>query len=177
MKLYQLSFDYAFALADVIESLDSSDSLELCPERPELIKCFKYGWIMKESTVVPDFVLIMSSLLGCKHRILGDVKNVTYNLNFTPVKISDDEYVVFSNLPILSDCINIKKSKVSRFSNGEIMEISNPVFYPKEYPALFKVKDIPSSYFCNEIFRDVIIDKQYTGLLFKECNIKSKSWF
>ena len=66
MKIYQLSFNYSYALADVVKSLHGEDSLKLCAERPELINKFKYGWITNESTGIPDFILIMSNMLGCK---------------------------------------------------------------------------------------------------------------
>ena len=176
MKIYQLSLDYSFSLADVIETFDNADSLELCSEKPEMIKNFKYGWIMNESKIIPDFVLIMSSLLGCKYGFLKNIRKIIPSINFIPVKIDRDDYALFSNLPILENCVNIKKSKVSRFSNGDIMEISNPVFLPNDYPALFKVEEISSSYYCTEDFKNIITDNQYTGLMFNECNIKSKWW-
>lgn len=177
MKIYQLAFNYAYALADIKESLNGADSLELCSENPEIIKSFKYDWITNESEIIPDFVFIMSNLLGCKSNISSDIMEMIPSLNLNPVKIANDDYALFSNTPILSDCLNLKKSKVVRFSNGDIMEVPLPVFLPGDYPILFKVENIPSSYFCTQELKNLLDTQSYTGLLFNECGIKSKSWF
>lgn len=177
MEIYQLSFDYNYALADVVESLNGADSLELCAERPELINKFKYGWLIDESTKIPDFVIIMSNMLGCKVETSKEVKNLFPDIDLNPIKVGNDNYVLFSNVAVLSNCLNLKKSKIVRFSNGDIMEVSTPVFLPGDYPILFKVEEMPSAYFCTQEFKDLINGHSYTGLLFEVRKIKSKSWF
>lgn len=177
MKIYQLSFNYSYALADVVKSLHGEDSLKLCVERPELINKFKYGWITNESTGIPDFILIMSSMLGCKAEISKDIKDSFPDLTLNPIMVGTDKYVLFSNIAVLSDCLNLKKSKITRFSNGDIMEIQSPVFLPGNYPFLFQVKEIPSTFFCTQEFKDLTDSHSYTGLLYEEHKIKSKSWF
>lgn len=177
MEIYQLSFDYSYALADVVESPNEADSLELCAERPELMNKFKYGWLTDESTKIPDFVIIMSNMLGCKAEISEDVKKLFPSLALNPIKVGNDNYVLFSNIAILSNCLNLKKSKVTRFSNGDIMEIPTPVFLPGNYPILFKIEEMPSSYFCTQEFKELVNSHSYMGLRFEERKIKSKSWF
>lgn len=177
MEIYQLSFDYSYALADVVESLNEADSLELCAERPELMNKFKYGWLTDESTKIPDFVIIMSNMLGCKAEISEDVKKLFPSLALNPINVGNDNYVLFSNIAILSNCLNLKKSKVTRFSNGDIMEIPTPVFLPGNYPILFKIEEMPSSYFCTQEFKELVNSHSYMGLRFEERKIKSKSWF
>ena len=66
MNIYQIDFDYTFALADIRASVDGADSMEFSQERPELIDKFKYDWVTTDSELIPDFVVIMSELLGCK---------------------------------------------------------------------------------------------------------------
>ena len=177
MEIYQLSFDYSYALADVVESLNGADSLELCAERPELMDRFRYGWITNESTKIPDFVIVMSNMLGCRAEISKDVKNLFSSLVLNPITVGTDNYVLFSDIVPLSDCLNLKKSKITRFSNGDIMDVPIPVFLPGSYPILFKVKEMPSTYFCTQEFKDLIDAHSYTGLIFEERKIKSKSWF
>ena len=63
MNIYQIDFDYKFALADVSSSVDGADSMEFSQERPELIEKFKYDWVTDESELIPDVVVIMSELL------------------------------------------------------------------------------------------------------------------
>lgn len=177
MEIYQLSFDYNYALADVVESLDGTNSLELCAERPELMDKFRYGWLTNESTKIPDFVIIMSNMLGCKAEISEDVKKLFPSLALNLIKVENDNYVLFSNVAILSNCLNLKKSKITRFSNGDIMEIPTPVFLPSNYPILFKIEEMPSTYFCTQDYKNLIEGHSYTGLLFEVRKIKSKSWF
>ena len=133
MNIYQIDFDYTFALADIRAAVDGADSMEFSQERPELIDKFKYDWVTTDSELIPDFVVIMSELLGCK--------------------------------------------TVVKFSNGDIMEITNPAFLPGDYPILFKVEDMSSVFFCSQEFKDFVEINSYTGLRFKECVVKSKSWF
>lgn len=64
-----------------------------------------------------------------------------------------------------------------KFSNGDIMEINNPVFLPVGYPTLFKVEDIPSTFFCSQEFKDFVEADSYTGLRFKECVNKKNHGF
>lgn len=177
MNIYQIDFDYKFALADVKSSVDGADSLEFSQERPELIEKFKYDWVTDESELIPDFVVIMSELLGCKTEVKSKIEEMSQSFKFHDLKIGDMDYVAFINIQILKNCINIKKSKVVKFSNGDIMEIANPVFLPGEYPLLFKVENMPSTFFCSQDFKDFVETNSYTGLRFKECVVKSKSWF
>ena len=177
MNIYQIDFDYTFALADIRASVDGADSMEFSQERPELIDKFKYDWVTTDSELIPDFVVIMSELLGCKTRLKSKVEELSLSFKFHDLKVGNMDYAAFINIPTLQNCINLKKSKVVKFSNGDIMEISNPVFLPGNYPILFKVKDMPSAFFCNQEFKDYVKANSYTGLRFKECVIKSKSWF
>lgn len=177
MKIYQLTFDYDYALSDIKESFNGADSFQLSADRPDMISSFNYEWVTKESEIIPDIVLIMSELLGCKSNLSDNIKKAIPSLILHPVKIDEMNYVLFSNISTISDCINMKKSKIARYSNGDIMEISCPVFLPKNYPILFKVKDISSPYFCTKEFKSLIERNSYTGLVFEECKVKSNSWF
>ena len=177
MNIYQFDFDYTFALADIVTSIDGADSMEFSQERPELIDKFQYDWITDDSELIPDFIVIMSELLGCKIGLKSKIEEISQSLDFHDIKVGDKDYIAFINIPILQNCINLKKSKVVRFSNGDIMEIRNPVFLPRDYPLLFKVEDIPSAFFCSQEFKNLVETNSYTGLRFKECVVKSKSWF
>ena len=57
------------------------------------------------------------------------------------------------------------------------MDVPIPVFLPGSYPILFKVKEMPSTCFCTQEFKDLIDAHSYTGLIFEERKIKSKLWF
>lgn len=175
-KIYRISFDYAFALADVKASLHGADSMELCSERPQLIKEFQYDWVIDESEKIPDFCLIMAELLGCRTNIADKIKGVLASIATVNIEIGSRDYSIFIDVPTVKDALNLKKSKVTRFSDGEIMTVDEPVFLPKEYPLLFKIEEQSGAYYCTEEFKDYVQSNKYTGLLFTECKIKSKSW-
>jgi len=77
----------------------------------------------------------------------------------------------------LDNCLNIKKSKIKRFSNGDVMEVTLPVLLPREYPILFRITEMPSVFFCTNVFKEFIENNSITGVIFEECPVKSKSWF
>jgi hypothetical protein len=176
-KIYHISFDYAYALADVKASLHGKDSMELCSERPELINEFLYDWVTNESENIPDFCIIMTELLGCKAEVLDNIKGLLTSITTVNIKIGICDYSIFINVPTIKDALNIKKSKVSRFADGDIMSVDEPVFLPNKYPMLFKIEEQPGTYYCTEDFKAYMDSSEYTGLLFSECNVKSKSWF
>ena len=66
----------------------------------------------------------------------------------------------------------MKKSRITRFSNGDIMEISSPVLLPNDYAPLFRVMEMSSSYFCTDIFKNIVEENKLTGLLFEEIRVK-----
>lgn len=176
-KIYQISFDYAFALADVKESLHGADSIELSSESAQLIKKFRYDWVTDESDTIPDFCVIMSELLGCKTTITDNTKALLSTIKTVNIKIGSLDYAIFIDVPTQKSALNLKKSKISRFSDGEIMSIDEPVFLPNEYPLLFKIEEQSGIYYCTEEFKSYIEGNQFTGLKFMECKVKSKSWF
>lgn len=177
MNIYQIDFDYMFALADIRTVDDGADSMEFSQERTELIDKFKYDWVTTDSEIIPDFVIVMLELLGCKTELKNKVEKISQSFKFHDLKVGDMDYTAIIGIPTIQDCINLKKSKVVKFSNGDIMEVSNPVFLPGDYPLLFKVENMPSAFFCCQKFKDFIETNSYTGLRFKECMVKSKSWF
>lgn len=176
-KIYHISFDYAFALADVKASLHGTDSMELCSDRPKLINEFQYDWVTNESETIPDFCLIMSELLGCQTSMADSIKELMVSITTVNIKIGSKDYSVFTNVPVITDALNLKKSKIARFSDGEIMSIDEPVFLPNKYPMLFKIEEQSGAYYCTDEYRTFVESNKYTGLLFTECKVKSKSWF
>lgn len=176
-SIYRIHFDYKYALADIVESRNGADSLELSSDTPELFESFRYDWQKDESLIVPDFVIIISELIGCSARVSNLLQNICPRISSYPISIGHDNYFIYSNIPQYSNCINWKKSKITRYSNGDIMEVTIPVLLPDDYYPLFRISDIPSTYFCTNAFRLMFEHNQLTGLKFEEIKVKSKSWF
>lgn len=177
MKLYKISFDFDYALADIVETYNDADSLSLTSETTELLKDFKYDWLTEDSSVIPDIAIIMSELFCVDNKAFNILKPNLPDIMPAPISIGADTFYSLSNIHTLKGVLNLKSSKVKYFSTGDIMEITNPVFKEQEYPNLFKVDEMTGSFFCTENFKDSIVRNQITGLIFDECKIKSKSWF
>lgn len=177
MKLYKISIDYSYALADIFESNNGADSLSLTSETSELLNNFRYGWITEDSAATPDIAIIMSELFCVDEKTFTELRPYLLNLIPNTIIIGKDTFYSLSNIPFMKDTLNLKSSKIKYFSTGDIMEVSKPVFNERNYPNLFKVDEIPGSFFCSEDLMNAIVANNLTGITFEECKVKSKSWF
>lgn len=176
-RIFQIKSDFSYSYADIIESRNGADSLELSDQSLEMLPNFKFGWITSESDVKPDCAIIISELLCFNLKAESIFQQILRLSNLVYIEIGTDKFVVVPSISVLKGCLNIKKSKITRFSNGDIMEVSSPVLLPDEYSCLFRIEEMPSSIFCNGEFKCVIDANSLTGLSFEETPIKSKSWF
>lgn len=176
-KIYQIDFDYNYALADITESMNGANSLELSADTPEYLSSFKYDWITNESTIIPDCIIVISELLGGNEHFTKVIKEVMQSINLHPIFVGKKKYDIYTGMHIYKNQLNLKKSKVTKFSNGEIMDIISPVFLPGDYTPLFRIEEIPATYFCTEKLKKAVESNELKGLKFSECKVKSKSWF
>lgn len=177
MKLYKISFNSEYALADIVDSNKNVDSLSLNSETPELLQNFRYDWVTDDSSLTPNIAIIMSELFCVDKKALGTLSPFLSLLGQTEIIIGQVKFYSLSNIPVLKDALNLKSSKVKYFSTGDIMEVTKPVFREQEYPNLFKADEIIGSFFCSEGFMNAIVSHNLTGLFFEDCKVKSKSWF
>lgn len=177
MKVFQLSFDYEYSLADIKSSAKNLSLLDLNSETTNILKEFNFYWLKNESTIIPDIAIIVKELFCCSIRALDILRPYLAEENTNEILIDTDEFYSLSNIPLLKNVISLKHSNVQYFSTGEILTISKPVFFPGEYPNLFKTEEISGSFFCTEDLMNAIIANNLTGIIFEECKIKSKSWF
>lgn len=177
MRLFQISFNFNYALADIVESYNSADSLSLTSETLELLKYFRYDWITDDSILIPDIAIIVSELFCLNGKALTVLKPYLFDLFPTIISIGKETFYSLSKIPVLENALNLKSSKIKYFSTGDIMEITKPVFKKQQYPNIFKVGEIGGSFFCSENFKNAIIANNVTGIIFKECKVKTKSWF
>lgn len=119
----------------------------------------------------------MSKLLGISADSYPKIKPAVHGLETVDIDIQDERYKIFVDLPVVKNGLNLHKSKITRFSTGDIMHIDSPVFFPKDYPPLFKIAEEPASFFCSSELYNEIVSNKLSGWLFHSCPIKSKSWF
>lgn len=172
--VYIIKSDYRYAHADIMESLNGADSLDLSADNPEMFHNFKFGWLTAESTRIPTCAIINAEMLCIDQ---DKCSEIPFDLSLAPITIGRIPYMVLTNVDVLENSLNIKKSKLKRFSNGDIMEVTSPVLLPKDYPKIFRIPEMPSSYFCTDVFKEFIENNSISGLIFEECLVKSKSWF
>lgn len=175
--IYQISFDFSYAFADILKQKGDVSSLDVFDDTPELIQEFDYDWVTKDSDIIPDLILIMSKLPGVETNVYHMMEPFLPGIDTVEIALSNRKFKILTNIPCLGNTLNIRKSKVTRFSNGDIMSIESPVFLPGEYPALFKIEESPTSFFCSDSLFNEIKEKNLSGWNFSECTIKRKLWF
>lgn len=177
MSIYRISFDFNLAFADISEPRGQDTSpLELSDETPDLLHQFNYNWLVDDSDIIPDLILIMSKIAGASIKVYKVIQHLIPYLSTEEISVGDYKYKILLRVPILKEALNIQKSKVTRFSTGDIMLIDQPVFYPKsDYPHLFRIDEEPSSLFCTQELYNCISSSNLMGWKFEECPVK-KSW-
>lgn len=176
-QVYQITSDYSYAFVDVTKQKGEASSLDLSDDTPELIPEFDYGWITVESEEFPDLILIMSKLLGIDAKVYPVLAPFVSELGVIELNFSVDQFKILTNIPCLEGVLNIQRSRVTRFSTGDIMSIESPVFLPGDYPPIFKIGEMPTSFFCSEALFNVIQAKGLKGWNFAICPVKKKGWF
>lgn len=176
-NIYQIGFDFSYALADIAKQKSNICSIELFDNTPELFDQFEYEWNTEESTQIPNLILIMSKLLGVSSEYYSTIAHVVSPIKTKLVDIGGKSYNIFTEVRMIKSALNLRKSKLTRFSTGDILSVDSPVFLPQNYPPLFKIEEAPTTFFCSELLYDEIIANKLQGWKFKACPIKDDSWF
>lgn len=177
MKLFKISIDFNYATADIFKSFGEENSISLSSETVDLLKRFQYVWNTEESTITPNISIIMGKLFCIDEKSINYLSSYLNSTRLLEIKIGNDLFYLLANIPEMKDSLNLKSSKIKYFSTGDIMEVTSPVFKEQNYPHLFRIDEIPSTFFCSEDFMNIVIANNLTGIIFEECKVKSKSWF
>lgn len=174
--IYQISFDFSYALADISKQKEDVSSLELFDDTPELIYEFDYDWVTEDSNIQPDLILIASKLLGIDAMAFHAIESFLSEIDTVEIEVSNRKFNILSNIPKLKGVLNMRKSKITRFSTGDIMSIDSPVFLPGDYPPLFKIEETPMNFFCSGLLFDEINKNALRGWRFSLCPIRKNTW-
>lgn len=94
-----------------------------------------------------------------------------------PIKVEGEDYTILKARSYVSNILNEKKSKLSRFSDGRIMDVEKYVFKPIDnVPSFFKILQYPLFTFVAEDMAEILMKASITGLALEECRVK-KTWF
>lgn len=137
-----------------------------------------YKWSDEENELdICDFPFIMGTIPVISERAYLVLKELLIESNISVIefKVTDSIYYLLNFNKPLKEIINLNKSTIQYFSDGNIMDITDfvfninlnqniPLFIPNEYKIFT---------FCNEEFKKIVIDNNLTGLLFEECIIEN----
>lgn len=94
-----------------------------------------------------------------------------------PIKVEGEDYTILKARSYVSNILNEKKSKLSRFSDGRIMDVERYVFKPTDnVPSFFKISQYPLFTFVTGEVAGDLMKAGITGLVLEECRVK-KTWF
>lgn len=175
MEIYNIKLDYRYAIGDIISN-KTPDTIGMNLTENFLKGFLTFGWITKESPIIPDITIIASELFSLDRKARISLESLLSGQNLKGITIGDTSYVVTMDIPILQGVLNMKSSKITRFSTGDIMEVKEPVFLPKEFPPLFRTEYTDNAIFCNGTFKEEVQKNRLTGLIFNACKIQSSSW-
>ena len=90
--------------------------------------------------------------------------------------IEGDKYYVISVQNVIKDVLNRRKSKIVFDKNKVVTWVKKYVFYPfTPSSCLFKVEEQVTALFASQEFVNIINSYNFTGVEFKECEIRKRS--
>ena len=92
------------------------------------------------------------------------------NSQVIPITVNEKKYFIVNATILIDDILNEKKSKISYFSDGRIMDVEKYVLSNKKYtPNIFKLSQFHTYTFVSEKIADAI-NAGFTGIEFEKCN-------
>lgn len=93
------------------------------------------------------------------------------------INVEGIEYVIVKATQIVTDLLDEKRSVISRYSDGRIMDVERYVFKKNDnVPPIFKLKQYPLFTFVTDVLGDKLNAAAISGLILEKCKI-SKPWF
>lgn len=93
----------------------------------------------------------------------------TTNSQVIPIIVDDRKFYIVNAIILMDNMLNEKKSKISYFSDGRIMDIDKYVLNNRPTPDLFKLSQFHTYTFVSEKIVD-ILKSEVTGIVFEKCN-------
>lgn len=124
-----------------------------------------------------DCPFIIGSIPVFPYSVLDILKPffVGQKIQIIPIRVEDCQYAIVNTTEVLDGVLNEKKSKLTRFQNGRIMDVEDYVLKPQnKIHNIFKLSQFPVFSFISEELYNAIKKLNLTGITFEECKI-SKS--
>lgn len=89
-----------------------------------------------------------------------------------PIKVENLRYYIINANHQITGLLNKKKSHISYFSDGRIMDIEKYVFHNKHnISPIFKITEFPTYTFINENIASILMKANITGIAVEQCKI------
>lgn len=141
------------------------------------ISKFNYTWnINDESLSICDCPFIIGSIpvfnLMAYNKLLMYLNKE--NTQIIPINVDGVPYFVVNATVLIDDILNSRKSKISYFSDGRIMDIEKYVFNKrKDIPNVFKISQYQTYTFVSDRIASVINSNMMTGIVLEKCKFSS----
>lgn len=139
----------------------------------ETISKGTYSWDNTDKSYC-DCPFIIGSVPVFPYSVLNILRPffVGQNVQIIPIKVEDGKYVIVNTTEILDDVLNEKKSKLTRFQDGRIMDVEEYVLKSQNiFPNMFKLSQFPVFSFISEDLYNAIRTLNLTGIYFEECKM------
>lgn len=155
-------------IIDSLGELEWTNVKEVCEET--------YCWDNIEQPYC-DCPFIIGSVPVFPYSIIDVLTPLLKGLNIQKIliKVENCQFVILNTLEIVDGVLDDRKSKLTRFQDGRIMDVEKYVLKSqKNYPSMFKLKEIPIFTFVSEELYNTINKLGLSGISFEECK-KNKS--
>ena len=138
-------------------------------------KPIEFSWDYSEGEGIRNLFMYLGSILIADEQSKTVIQSILNEekIEFLPIHVDNEVLYIVNVCTFSGDRLNLKKSDVEYFKNGEIKWINKFVFNPSDdIPTLFRVPEIHTALFTSKQFADAVNRDNLTGLRFQECNIK-----
>lgn len=180
MNIYKLKKTYSFAeLIPCSDFADISYNGFIGVSMKKEWKPFMMEWNFEIFSIKPDISMLGGILPVINNRVKKSLLLIGLDdlVEFLPVIVDNEEYYVINVLYHTEGLLSTRKSKINYSSNKRIIYIDEYVFYKEETKPIFKVSQLLTHIFVNDIFKDVIEKHSFTGLEFEKCKVIKRNWF
>lgn len=119
-----------------------------------------------------DCPFIIGSVPVFPYSVLDILKPlfVGQKIQIIPIRVEDGQYAIVNTTEVLDGVLNEKKSKLTRFQDGRIMDVEKYILKPLKYCSnMFKLREFPVFTFISETLYNTIHKLGLSGIVFEEC--------
>lgn len=138
------------------------------------LQSFPFKWEVEDKEQISDCPFITGSIPVFSKFAFNVLKPFINEeeVQVIPIHIENLQYFIFNVTMLLNNILNVNKSRISYFTNGEIMDIDNYVFNNlSKIPPFFKISQLDTYTFITGNVADIISKSNLTGIEMEECRI------